>query len=203
MYVVLILNVVGLTLFAWFGLIKLIPSCNLSVFRYRLWRLRDSLADDVLDGSFQDSTQPQILVRFLEGVIELAPEMGALKLVVMRWSCRHVQTPELFDREALEALDPKDRAIMERRLNELRQIAVRHVLFGSPSGWMLTFVLVPVAVVASLLEHTFRLLTGRHDGGSVIQEARHKVRDDVEVDPALALLGRRGVQSARPLAHTI
>src|SRR5664279_2002615 len=152
----LVLDVVGVTLFAWFGLIKIIPSCNLSMFRYRLWRLRDQLADDVRDGAFQETTQPQVLVRFLEGVIELAPEIGALKLGAMRWSCRHVQSPELFAREVLEALDPRDREIMERRLDELRQIAVRHVLFGSPSGWVLTFILVPLAVTVTLGVHLLR-----------------------------------------------
>jgi hypothetical protein len=199
----LVLDVVGITLFAWFGLIKIIPACNLSMFRYRLWRLRDRLADEVLDGSFRDATHPQTLVCFLEGVIDLAPEIGALKLAAMRWSCRHVQVPELFDRQTLEALDPDDRAIMEQRLDELRQIAVRHVLFGSPSGWLLTFVLVPLAVIASLFEHILRLLKGQRDGVSVLQEARHRVRDDVEVDPALALLGRRGAQSARSLTYSI
>jgi hypothetical protein len=203
MYVFLILNVVGITLFAWFGLIKIIPSCNLSIFRYRLWRLRDELADEVLDGSFQDAAQPRNLLQFLEGVIELAPELGALKLVAMRWSCRHVRIPELFDPETLDALHPSDRAIIERRLNELQQIAVRHVLFGSPSGWLLTFLAVPTALIVSLGDHILRVLKGQRDGASVIQEARHRVRDDVEVGPALALLGRRGAQSARSLTYSV
>ncbi|MFI4990897.1 MAG: hypothetical protein ACHQHO_08315 [Solirubrobacterales bacterium] len=196
----LILNVTAITLFAWFGLIKIIPSCNLSIFRYRLWRLRDRLADEVLDGSFQDGTQPQALVRFIEGVIELAPEIGALKLLAMRWSCRHVQVPELFN---VEALDPRDKVVVEQRLDELRAITIRHVLFGAPSGWVLTGVLVPVALLASVLEHLLRLLKGDRDGTSVIEEARHKVRDDVEVDPALVLLGSRGAASMRSLTYSV
>jgi hypothetical protein len=203
MYVFLILNIVGITLFAWFGLIKIIPSCNLSIFRYRLWRLRDGLADEVLDGTFRDVAQPRALLQFLEGVIELAPELGALKLVAMRWSCRHVQVPELFDRETLEALHPSDQEIIKRRLNELQQIAVRHVLFGSPSGWLLTLLAVPTALIVSFGDHVLRWLKGQRDGVSVIQEARHRVRDDVEVGPALALLGRRGAQSARSLTYSV
>jgi hypothetical protein len=156
----LVLDVVGITLFAWFGLIKIIPSCNLSTFRYRLWRLRDQIADDVRGGAFQETAQPQVLVRFLEGVIDLAPEIGALKLGAMRWSCRHVQSPELFDREALEALEPHDREIMEQRLDELRRITVRHVLLGSPSGWVLTFILVPLAFAVTLCVHLLRQLQG-------------------------------------------
>ena len=193
----LILDVVAITLFAWFGLIKLIPSCNLSMFRYRLWRLRDRLEDEVLDGAFKDASQPRALVRFIEGVIDLAPELGALKLLAMRWSCRHVEVPELLH---VHELAPQDRAIVEQRLKELNGLTVRHVLTGSPSGWVLTLVVVPVALIASLLEHLLRLLGGERHGasGSVIEEARNKVRDDVEVEAALALLGRRGAQSARP-----
>jgi hypothetical protein len=139
------------------------------------------------EGVFEDRTQPQQLLRFIEGIIVLAPELGAVKLAVMRWSCRHVPDAEYpFD---LQALRPQDREIMEARINELGTVTVRRILLGSPSGWFLMLVLAPLALISSLVAH---LLSGAIDGGSVIEGARHRVRDEIEVDRALVLLGNRG-----------
>jgi hypothetical protein len=190
----ILLDVVGITLFAWFCVVRIIPSCNVSMYRYRLWRLRDQVADDVREGVFQDATQPQRLVRFIEGIIVLAPELGAVKLAIMRWSCRHVPDAKYpFD---LQALRPQDRKIMEARLNELGTLTARRILFGSPSGWCLTLVLTPLALISSLVAH---LLSGAVDGGSVIEEARHRVRDEIEVDRALMLLGDRSTPNRSAL----
>jgi hypothetical protein len=192
-----ILDVVGITLFAWFCLVKLIPSCNVSMYRYRLWRLRDCLADDVLKGSFQDTIRAQKLVLFIEAVIVLAPQLGPVKLGVMRWSSRHV--PKSDDPFNLATFDPRDRKIVEARLNELAMFTARHILFGSPSGWILMFVLGVPALISSFLAY---LLRGAPDGSSVIEGARHRVRDEIEADQALVLLGSRGA-SPRSVAQSV
>jgi hypothetical protein len=167
------------------------------MYRYRLWRLRDQVADDVREGVFQDATQPQRLVQFIEGIIVLAPELGAVKLAVMRWSCRHVPDAEYpFD---LQGLQPQDREIMQARINELGALTARRILFGSPSGWFLMLVLTPLALISSLVAH---LLSGAVDGSSVIEEARHRVRDEIEVDRALVLLGNRSTPNRSALLST-
>ena len=188
------LDIVGITLFAWFCVVKIIPSSNVSMYRYRLWRLRDRVADEVREGAFEDVAQPRQLVRFIEGIIVLAPELGAVKLAVMRWSCRHV--PDAEYPFSLEGLQPREREIMEARINELGALTVRRILFGSPSGWFLALILAPLALISSLVAH---LLGGAVDRGSVIEEARHRVRDEIEVDRALVLLGNRSTASRTAL----
>lgn len=193
----IVLDVVGITLFAWFCVVRIIPSCNVSMYRYRLWQLRDQVVDDVREGVFRDATQPQRLVQFIEGIIVLAPELGAVKLAVMRWSCRHVPDAEYpFD---LQGLRPQEREIMQARISELGALTARRILFGSPSGWFLMLVLTSLALVSSLVA---RLLSGGADGSSVIEEARHRVRDEIEVDRTLVLLGNRSTPSRSALLST-
>ncbi len=192
-----IIDAIGMTLFAWFCLVRIIPSCNVSMYRYRLWRLRDRVADELREGTFQEAEQAKGLLHFIEAVIVLAPELGPVKLGVMLWSCRHVPDPE--DPFKLEALSPQDKVLMEERLNELGGLTARHVLFGSPSGWVVTFVLGTFAFATSLVVH---LLRGAPDGRSVIDGTRHRVRDEIEVDRALVLLRNQSVSPRSVLQST-
>lgn len=183
-----VIDVVALSLFAWFCLVKVIPSCNVSMYRYRLWRLRDRLADEIREGVFEAKEQPKALLGFVEGVIVLAPNIGAVKLGVMLWSTRHTPDPE--DPIKLDALSPGDKKLMEERLSELGGLTAKHVLLGSPSGWIVTFVLGTFAFATSLIVY---LLRGAPDGSSVLDGTRLRVRDEIEVDRALVLLRSENV----------
>jgi hypothetical protein len=164
------------------------------MFRYRLWRLRDRLADEIRDRVFDDDAQPKLLLQFVEASIEIAPDVGAIKLLFVRWSSRHIRTREFFD---FERLSPDDAARMTTYFNEFRALSVRHVAFGSLSGWILTALLAPLAVLVTLIE---RVRGGDDDNRSVIREARNRVSD--EVDPGFTLLNGRG-RSARSMSHMI
>jgi hypothetical protein len=191
-----ILDIVAIALFAWFCLVKVIPSCNVSLYRYRLWRLRDGLADEVRQGAFQDAAPARAVIAFIESLIVLAPQLGAVKLGVMLWSCRHV--PDAPDPFKLESLAPRDRQMVQTRLDTVGGLTARHLLLGSPSGWALLVILGIPTFVISLAAF---LLRGAPAGSSVIESTRHRMRHEIEVDRALSLL-RNETVSPRAVAQS-
>jgi hypothetical protein len=197
MSALLTFDVVATALLAWCSLLWIIPSCNLSVFRYRLWQLRDRVADDIRQGAFDDDACAEEFLCFVEGAIRGAPDFGTVKLLIMLWATRGVPPPKPFD---LEALSPADKALTERHLDELQMLGARHAILGSPSGWILIAVGFPVALVASLIA---RIRKGRDDDDkrSLIRDARSRVRD--EVDPGLALVVARPNRSGHSLSRMV
>jgi hypothetical protein len=196
MSALLTFDLVAIALFVWFALAKIIPSCNVSMFRYRLWRLRDALADEIREGVFDDDTQPKLLLKVIEASIVIAPDIGVVKLLFVRWSARNLRPPEILD---LESLSQQDGPRLMGRFYEFRALSVRHVAFGHPSGWVMTSLLIPLALVVTLAE---RVRRGKDDDQSVIGETRRRLREEVE--PGFALLdgGFRG-PSAHTLSHMI
>jgi hypothetical protein len=171
---------VGMSLFAWFCLVKIVPDCNVSMYRYRLWRVRDRLADQIRWGQFDCDAPARALLWDVEQYIAQAPEVGFVKLLFSRWAKRGCQPePDVLQRNDLTA---DDRRRLETYVHELDHIHVRHIAFGSPSGWVITLLLVPAAIVASAIHRLGR--SGIRDG-SVISEARERVRN--ETSPAWAL----------------
>lgn len=193
---------VALAIFAWVCIVKIIPDCARSLFRYRLWRLRDELVDEIRAGTFENDEMPKVLAAVVEGTITVAPEATLARMLMAAWTCRSMQVPELFD---FESLGRGDRRLLEKRFSEYRQIAVRHILLGAPSGWILTalvgVLVVPVAALFALMMTLSGRRHDKHDGSSWFQDLRHRLQG--EVDPALALLGKRGAQSAQSLTQSV
>lgn len=188
MNVVLTLYVVALALLAWFSVFKIVPSCTVSLFRHRLWRMRDKVADEIRGGTFEDTEQPKRYVALLEGAIEAAPELSPLNLLLARltWTDSMKKLEQLPLR--LDDLAPTDRAVLEKHLEELHNAVLTQMLFGTPSGWLVSLVATPL-VAAAVLRDRFRRDKG--GGGSFLDHAKSHVADDFEMDPALALMSRR------------
>jgi hypothetical protein len=191
---VLTIEIVAVALFAGFCVVGVIPACNMSIFRYRLWDLRDRLADEIRAGRFDDDQLPGAFLKFVESSIVHARNIGAVKLLFVRWSARNVPCPPLFD---LDDLSRDDKRRLGAYESEFRGLLVRHILFGNPSGWALTIVMVPIALLASVIARGSR----RGDGGSVINDARSRVRD--EMDPGMALLGGSPSSGQQSLSQMI
>jgi hypothetical protein len=169
----LTIDLLGVGLFAWFCLVKVLPDCNVSIYRYRLWRVRDRLADQIRWGQFDDARAPTELLQRVERFIVTAPEIGIVKLLFMRLALRGCPAePDLLEREGLSR---DDRRRLELIVRELQSINARHVAFGSPSGWILTFLLVPVALVVIAIE---RLNQRGVPHGSVLDETRDRIRHE-------------------------
>jgi hypothetical protein len=179
MDIVLTIDCVAIALFAGFCVAVVIPACNASVFRYRLWRLRDRIADEIRADGFQDRERPEMVLKFVEHSIEFAPDVNVFKLLVVGWSCRHLEQPT--DPFQLDELSRDDRTRIEHHLGELSRLSLRHVLLDSPSGWLVIGLLAPLAVFASLLD---RRGHDEHER-SVFADARRRVRHEVDPVPAL------------------
>lgn len=123
-----------------------IPRTMASLFRYRLWRLRDALVDDVLFDRIENTPEIEELRGHLETAIRTAEHLtpGKLAVVAMYHSPR--AKLELARRSTLLRDDHKP----SKREAEFGRLALRHLLFGSPTGWMFSVILfgllLPIAV---------------------------------------------------------
>ncbi len=69
MAALLTFDLVALALFAWFCLVKVVPDCNVSILRYRLWRVRDRLADQICLGVYENEAAATDVLHTIEACI--------------------------------------------------------------------------------------------------------------------------------------
>jgi hypothetical protein len=128
---------IALALFAWASLFSIIPRCRTSLFRYKLWELRDQIADETRNGMFEDRARAKELVKEVERTIRWAPGMTPLSMSLARWAGKGMEFRPAHPREAIvKGLNPKDLAMFDQRLEELDRLSMRHVFLDSPSGWV-------------------------------------------------------------------
>jgi hypothetical protein len=196
MDVLLTVDCVTAALFAGFCLAKVIPACNRSMFRFRLWKLRDELADEIRAGVFHDSARARELMVLTEDVIERAAEVSAGRLLLLHAAARgrlHYLTEAAI---GLEGLDEHDLPLLTARCRTLEWVMRRHVMFGSPVGWLLLATLVPLSLLAAIVFYVF------DRSGSVIGKAKALLRK--EIDPRATLLDRsRPLVPERELSHMV
>jgi len=168
MTALLTINLIVLALAAWFSITKVVPACATSRYRYRLWRLRDALSDDIRHGKFHDEEAAKKVRLLIDLAIEDADDLSALNLVLFQLVLRRSDLPA--DPLGLEELSPYDQECLKERLEEVQAALLSKTLFGSVSGWLATFFLIPVVVVAA-----FR------DSGQprVLQRTSNRIRDDL------------------------
>jgi hypothetical protein len=178
-------SAVVLTLFVWLCAFKLIPDCGVSFYRYRLWRLRDTIVDEIDNGDYHDAAQAQAVVRVVEKAIEAAPELTVLKLTLLRFAVGNLPPPEPVD---LTYAHPADRERLAAHLHTLDEESMSHAFRETPSGWFVTILLIPVFLLVELWER-LRGRGGPHDEGSVLEGAKLHVKEIELVDPAFAIAG--------------
>jgi hypothetical protein len=183
MDVLLTVDCVGLGLFAGFCLMWVIPACNKSVFRLRLWEFRDEVADEIRAGGFSDAERARELVCLIEEVIEFAGDVSAGKLLVVQVASRGHLRDVTDTTISLEGLEPHDRARLASHRGTLEWAMRRHMLTASPLGWVLLVTIVPLSVAASAVAYIF------DQSGSVWGNAKARLRN--EIDPRAALLDHR------------
>jgi AcrR family transcriptional regulator len=182
---------IGLAGLAWACLFRIVPSCCTSLFRYRLWALRDDVVDEIYAGRYDDPSGARRFVEFLETAIEAASELSALKLTLVHWSARGLtlhQASSLEELLGFAAMSQGDQDVVRPHVDRFQRATVRHALLGAPSGWMMLAAMFPLAVGLAL---TQLIRGGRAHGGSnsVFDEAKQHIRDEFEVEPVMALVG--------------
>lgn len=185
MTAVITVVLVGIAGLATVSLAWIIPSSNTSIFRYRLWNLRDRVYDDIRAGAFDNDERPSEFLAFVERAIIHSPEFTPVRLLITHLTCgrelrRAVPMPAFLQ---LDQLSTADRGRMTGYLDEFERAATRQIIVGTPSGWVATAFLLPVAVAASLWD----VLKGRES--SVINgtklKLRDELRDEIVVPPSL------------------
>jgi hypothetical protein len=122
--------------FAYISIIYIVPSSERSRFRYRLWKLRDRVVDEIYDGRFENVEQPQRLVALIEIAIYSADEISWLKVMAARLMKKPPPGRPMKLLVDLQAVSERDRELLEARLNVLYWCVARHVFLGTPSGWL-------------------------------------------------------------------
>jgi len=168
MNALLTINLIVLALAAWLSVTKVVPSCATSRYRYRLWRLRDGLSDDIRHGKFHDVEAAKNVRLLIDLAIEDAEDLSALNLLLFGLVVRKSDLPE--DPLGLADLRPHDRDCLNERLTEVQDALLSKTLFGSVSGWFITALVSPVVLVAALRD------SGRP---KVLQRTSDRIRDDL------------------------
>jgi hypothetical protein len=161
MTVLATLALIAVALFVWACLFKVIPNCLLSLFRYKLWRQRDELAQDIRRGEFEHRKSAEMVLEEIECFIEGAPQLSPFNIGLLYLSARGVVVvPE--DRLVLRNLPTDERARLESTLDAFHRTVAKHVLFGTPSGWLVVLLAmpaVPVVLFFRALAHEGKQLT--------------------------------------------
>jgi hypothetical protein len=150
------LAVMASLLFAWICVVHIIPGSLMCMFRQRLWHQRDELAAEIRAGRFNDSEPAECLIDLMERYIRFAPEFSAFRVTIARTAARFgdVPPPEPF---SIETLLPAERLIMGTYMANFNETVADHVLFETPSGWLL--ILLSVLILPLML--LFEVLGGR------------------------------------------
>jgi hypothetical protein len=199
MNALLTINIVAFALFSWICVFKLVPASAISLCRYRLWRLRDELFDEIRNGKFDDGKQPRRLLLLVETTIQSVEETSALNLALFYISARKLPRPELFN---FDELSTTDKECFDRHFDRFGQIMVKYVVGGTPSGWMSFVVIGPALLCVALAK---RILRGNDDSGSLIQDTKSQFQERLEtrVDSVVALMNKRNGHPRRSLYQSV
>jgi hypothetical protein len=141
----LVVVLVGVAL--WAAVIFFIPSCTASLFRYRVWELRDAIVDDVFDDRLPEDPAVWDVVDRFEAMIVIARHLSMGKLFAFKRALRDAQPEPPLSRAALTVDQRKRLSDYE---HDLQRALALYLTLGTPTGWALTPVLVLYVMVTEL-----------------------------------------------------
>lgn len=133
-----------------------IPRARTSIFRYQLWKLRDAAVDEILTGQRADTPELREFIIHVELSIRIAKVLSPLRLALLL----------LLVSKMRRTAGKGDRPIPAATRGEFDklygQLAIRHLLTGSPSGWacwlILHGIMKPLARVSGRARQLLRKL---------------------------------------------
>lgn len=178
------IDLIAFAVLAAVSVMVIIPSCNTSMFRYRLWRVRDGVYDQMRTEQFEDPELADTFITFIEGLIRFSGEFTAFRLAYTRMSGRrHAVVPtEAQAREEMPFFFPDccsahDRSLLKPYLDDFQHAAALHLAFGTPGGWVLTCALAPI-----LLLRTLGAVVAERGRQNVVAVARGLFREELRDD---------------------
>lgn len=189
--------VIAVVLFGWFCLFRIIPNCLVSLFRYRIWRKRDALYDEIRAGKFHGTKQAYELVRDMEAFIEGARELSPLNIGLLLLAHRRLPIPdEVID---MKSMDARDKRRLGKHLVAFQKEIVKHVFLETPSGWILTLLASPLIALALLASGVQRMRNKKgDDNGDFTDSAQRRI-----FWASLGLLQAGEYEHPAPLSHAV
>ncbi|MHC4696996.1 MAG: hypothetical protein ACYTFA_09655 [Planctomycetota bacterium] len=129
-----------------------VPRTLRSLFRYRLWAIRDAVVDDVLRGDLPKSPLVDDDIRQIECIIANSEAVTFLQFLVLpRPPKKYVEARNAFRTEEFKKLTEKQQAVVRGYTDALQWAVLRHLLFGSFAGWTVLGLLATIAFVVAVL----------------------------------------------------
>lgn len=132
----------------WALLLFAIPQQLLSIFRYKLWRIRDNTVDAVFAGDIADTEVVRLFIASIEWTILNASAVTPWRFMVRKSTPRqHVVKFREYVNEGIRKLPDSDRERLEELLMEFKLACWRHLKRGSPSGWVIGAIARPLQFI--------------------------------------------------------
>jgi hypothetical protein len=132
---------------------------GVSIFRYRLWSIRDRMMDDVLSGALPQNRAVRDVLGLVEGTIRHAGYFSVFRW----WFLPHPPASYIAESErALEAvragMNDEQRKLLDAYRDEANKCMATHLVLGSVLGWLL----IPPAAVYAVLSKKGREAAAAH-----------------------------------------
>jgi len=145
-----------------------------SIFRNELWSIRDELTDDLRRGVIQRSEGAERLLATVQTHIDVAGRHALVDTVLAYLIYKSEPTVPIWDAIIGLSVPPGDRTKLNDYLQRLLGAIVRHLTWGSPTGWLA----IPSLRLMWRLRRTVRRRKAAK--GLVIASKEHSLRREAE-----------------------
>lgn len=151
-----------LTAASFAALFYVVPYSGLSVYRHKLWRLRDAIHRDIRTGVIPPGQVADELLGGVEKTIRFAKEMSFANVLIFGVLRKDPANDERFEetQARIQALPERCRELVLKHQHDYAFITLRHSIFFTPSGWFAAIVLVPLLPIVFLVAY----IGGRRSG---------------------------------------
>ncbi len=127
----------------WAIFMVFIPSCLCSLFRYRLWRLRDTVKDEILQAQLPDQEVVHEFLSVIESAILLAEKITLIQVLFLPVNERALHQQRRDSNRLIQQLDEGSRSRFLAHRKEFMGILILRLFIGSVGGWVFLVGLLP------------------------------------------------------------
>lgn len=121
---------------AWAALIHAIPATFLSLYRYKLWDIRDSIASDLRLNKLPETRVTRDLLESTEDLLLDAEEVSFLNVITWGLFSEIASLEEHELQAEIDALSGDMRKRYETYEDRIARATALRLLIGTPSGWI-------------------------------------------------------------------
>ncbi|MEU8242143.1 hypothetical protein AB0C07_28150 [Actinoplanes missouriensis] len=123
-----------------FVLVKQLTNLAHSIYRNRLWVLRDRITDELRRGEIGDSTSARHVKALVDRQIHIAGRHTLLDSLMASYVFDVAGDTSVFDEILPEGTPAADRSALTKHLRHLQSATASHLKWGSVFGWCITAV---------------------------------------------------------------